>query len=62
MKDVRDFYILQALIPEALRGLAFGDQLDTFKGKDGHDTDGSLSLGSGEASGRSRQCRRAAQL
>ena len=45
---------LQALIPEALRvdGLAFNDQLDTFKGKDRHDTDGSLSLGSGQASGR----------
>ena len=41
---------LQALIPEASRveGPAFDDQLDTFKGKDRHDTDGSLSLGLGE--------------
>ena len=45
---------LQALIPEALRvdGLAFDDQRDTSKGKDRHYTDGSLSLGMGEASGR----------
>ena len=43
---------LQALIPEALRvdGLAFDNQLDTFKGKDRYDTGGSLQ--SGEASGR----------
>ena len=45
---------LQALIPGASRVecLAFDDQLDTSKGKDRHDTDGSLSVGSGEASGR----------
>ena len=45
---------LQALIPGAscVEGLAFDDLFDTFKGKDRHDTDGSLSLGSGEASGR----------
>ena len=41
---------LQALIQEA--SCAEDCQLDTFKGKDRHDTDGSLSLGSGEASGR----------
>ena len=41
---------LQALIPGA--SCAEDDQLDTLKGKDRHDTDGSLSLGSGEASGR----------
>ena len=27
-------------------------ECDSFKGKDGHDTDGSLSLGKGKASGR----------
>ena len=41
---------LQALIQEAV--VAEYGQLDIVKGKDGHDTDGSLSLGSGEASGR----------
>ena len=41
---------LQALIQEAV--VAEYGQLDVVKGKDGHDTDGSLSLGSGEASGR----------
>ena len=36
---------LQALIPRAscVGGLVFDEQLDTFKGKDSHDTDGSLS-------------------
>ena len=41
---------LQALIQEA--AFAEDGQLDIVKGKDRHDTDGSLSLGSGEASGR----------
>ena len=42
------------MIPEASRieGFEFDDQLDTFKGNGRHDTNGGLSFGSGEASGR----------
>ena len=48
MKKLPTF--IQALIPGG--SCAEDDRLDTFKGKDRHDTDGGLSLGSGEASGR----------
>ena len=50
---------LQALIQEAW--CAEDGQLDTLKGKDRHDTDGSLSLGLGEASGRVDQALRSPQ-
>ena len=55
LKGFRHFSFLQASIREAAIanvGSMVFDGHDDFKGKDRHDTDGSLSLGLGEASGR----------
>ena len=55
LKGFHDFSVPQASIQEAViayDGAVCFDGHAEFKGKDGHDTDGSLSLGFGEASGR----------
>ena len=54
LKDFHDFSVPQASIQEAviLYDAVDFDEHDEFKGKDRHGTDGSLSLGFGEASGR----------
>ena len=48
IERVQERMILQAFTPKAVLDL----QLDVTKGEDGHDTDGSLCSGLGEASGR----------
>ena len=64
IEGVQEGTILQAFTPKALTkadsakvncfedGADSEGECDSFKGKDGHDTDGSLSLGKGKASGR----------